>query len=637
MKQSIIVYLIFHLHTIAYAQNHDNIWQLSYEPFVPDCGLDFSDGTADTFSVFRDLNFFVTNASICDSSGNLLFYTNGHWIANTNHDSLYNTDHFNPGWATDTFYTDGDGIGCVQCALALPDPGNEQQYYLIHSSFERFYTQKGNWWDNQPYHLSFSIIDMNLDGGLGGISNELKNVYAIEDTLVLGRLTACKHANGRDWWVVTHEYNSNRFYTVLITPDGVSEPFSQYIGEVTKPYFKVGNQKEDNDIGSQAFFSPDGSKYTFVSNNFSVFLFDFDRCSGLLSNFRKDSIGITDINLSSTNGCSFSPNSRYLYVNSYRRIWQYDTYAPDLAASRIEVAVNDEYGAPIQAWFFMNQLAADNKIYIGTFNGTKALHYIDQPDASGLACNVVQHGLQLPTYNVSIPNFPNYDLGALVGSGCDTLSPACVNAYEPNDIKQDAIHLKSDELIQAAIGSAGDVDYYRFSIKSNKNDLKVKLTNLPKDYDLWLLKKNGTLLQQSSHNGLKNEKIIAPDLPEGTYYLVVFSPDNEFDTQHCYSLSYEKTEGSEKEEDEFFFAALEQAYRIYPNPATDWVNIVYDLSSDAVFELFNAYGSKVASVTLYHYFKNRTLNVSNLPAAVYGFRITSNGELMQQGNLAVVR
>lgn len=92
-------------------------------------------------------------------------------------------------------------------------------------------------------------------------------------------------------------------------------------------------------------------------------------------------------------------------------------------------------------------------------------------------------------------------------------------------------------------------------------------------------------------------------MPEGTYYLVVFSPDNEFDTQHCYSLSYEKTEGSEKEEDEFFFAALEQAYRIYPNPATDWVNIVYDLSSDAVFELFNAYGSKVASVTLYHYFK----------------------------------
>lgn len=637
MKRTFLIFFILHLCSRAFSQNHDNIWQLSRQFIADDCGLDFTFGVPDTFSIFRDLNFFNTNASICDSSGNLLFYTNGHWIANANHDSLYHADHFNPGWATDTFYTDGDGIGCVQCAIALPDPGNEQQYYLIHSSFERFFTQKGNWWDNQPYDLSYSLIDMQLDNGLGGIVEGFKNVYAVEDTLVLGRVSACKHANGRDWWVMTHEYNSDRFYSVLITPNGVSEPFSQHIGEITKPYFKYGNEKVDMDNSSQAFFSPDGSKYAFVTTNFSVYLFDFDRCTGLLSNFRKDSIGCLDQNLCSTNGCSFSPNSRYLYVNSYRRIWQYDTYSADLAASRIEVAVNDEYGAPIQSWFFMNQLAPDNKIYIGTFNGTKALHYIDQPDAEGLACNVVQHGLQLPTYNISIPNFPNYDLGALEGSGCDTLSPACVNAYEPNDIKQDAIHLKSDELIQAAIGAAGDVDYYRFSIKNNKNDLKAKLTGLPQDYDLWLLKKNGTLLQQSTHIGLKNEKIIAPDLPEGTYYLVVFSPGNEFDTQHCYLLSYEKTDGSEKEADESFFNASQPAYRLYPNPASDWINIVYDLSSDAVFELFNAYGSKVASVNLYHYFKNRMLNVSNLPAALYAYRITVNDELMQQGSVAVVR
>ena len=636
MKQLIIVFLIFQFYTIAIAQNHDNIWQLSYQYFVDDCGLDFSNGMADTFSVFRDLNFFNTNASICDSSGNLLFYTNGHWIANANHDSLYHADHFNPGWATDTFYTDGNGIGCVQCAIVLPDPGNEQQYYLIHSSFERFYTQKGNWWDNQPYHLSYSLIDMQLDNGLGGIVEGYKNLYAVEDTLVLGRMTACKHANGRDWWVITHEYNSDRFYSVLITPNGVSEPFSQHIGEITKPYFKYGNEKVDMDNSSQAFFSPDGSKYAFVTTNFSVYLFDFDRCTGLLSSFRKDSIGCLDQNLCSTNGCSFSPNSRYLYVNSYRRIWQYDTYAPNLAASRIQVAVNDEYGAPIQAWFFMNQLAPDNKIYLGTFNGNKALHYIDQPDAPGLACNVVQHGLQLPTYNVSIPNFPNYDLGALEGSGCDTLSPACVNAYEPNNIKQDAVNIKAGDTVQAAIGNAGDVDYYRFSIKGNNINLKAKLTNVPKDYDLWLLSKDGTLLQESSHNGLKNEKIEVTELPEGKYYLVVFSPNNEFDTQHCYTLSYKKTGGNERQADDDLFFTSPPPYRIYPNPATDWVNIVYDSSSDGVLELFNAIGNKVATVSLYHYFKNRTLNVSKLPAGLYAYHITVNGELLQQGSLAVV-
>lgn len=636
MKRRFLVFLIL-LCSRTFAQNHDNIWQLSRQFIANDCGLDFTFGVPDTFSVFRDLNFFNTNASICDSGGNLLFYTNGHWIANANHDSLFNANHFNPGWATDTFYTDGNGIGCVQCAVAVPDPGNDQQYYLVHSSFERFYTQKGNWWDNQPYHLSYSLIDMQLDGGMGGIVDGFKNLYAIEDTLVLGRLTACKHANGRDWWVITHKYNSDRFYRFLISPEGVSEPQSQHIGQVTKPYFKYGNEKVDNDNSSQAFFSADGSKYAFVTTDFSVYLFDFDRCTGQLSNFRKDSIGCVDQNLCSTNGCSFSPNSRYLYVNSYRRIWQYDTYAADLSASRIEVAVNDEYGAPIQAWFFMNQLAPDNKIYIGTFNGTKALHYIDQPDLPGLACNVVQHGLQLPTYNVSIPNFPNYDLGALEGSGCDTLSPACVSAYEPNDSKQDAIHIKGGNSVQAAIGSAGDVDYYRFSIKGAKNNFKAKLTNLPQNYDLWLLSKNGTLLQQSNHTGLQNEKITIPDLPEGRYYLVVFSPDNEFDTKHCYSLSYTKTDSTQKEAEELFFAASLLAYRIYPNPATNWVNIVYDASSDGVLELFNTYGSRVASVNLYHYFKNRTLNVSNLPAGLYTYRIMVNGELVQQGSVSVVR
>lgn len=406
MKRLWMGLLIFKFVIDSSAQNHDNIWQLAEQLFADDCGIDFSSGEPDTFSLFRDLNFFDTNASVCDSSGNLLFYTNGHWIANANHDSLMNTHKFNPGWATDSFYTSGNGIGCVQCAIALPDPGNQDRYYLVHSTFERFYTQKGNWWDNQPYHLSYSIIDMNLDGGLGGIIEGYKNIYAIEDTLVLGRITACRHANGRDWWVMTHEYKSDRFYTVLITPEGVSQPMSQYIGDVTLPYFKYEGFKYDNDILSQACFAPDGSKYAFVTANFTVYLFDFDRCTGLLSNFRKDSIGCLDDNLCSPLGCSFSPNSRYLYMNTFRRMFQYDTEEETLADGRTEVAINDEYGAPITGWFFMNQLGPDNKIYLGSFNSIDALHYIDQPDNAGLACDVIQHGLKLPIWNISIPTSP---------------------------------------------------------------------------------------------------------------------------------------------------------------------------------------------------------------------------------------
>ncbi|MEO8069327.1 MAG: T9SS type A sorting domain-containing protein, partial [Flavobacteriales bacterium] len=75
------------------------------------------------------------------------------------------------------------------------------------------------------------------------------------------------------------------------------------------------------------------------------------------------------------------------------------------------------------------QLAPDGKIYISTGNGTFKLHVINQPDSLGLACDLVQHGIDLPTYWFnSLPNHPNYHLGALDGSICDSLEVGIVEA-----------------------------------------------------------------------------------------------------------------------------------------------------------------------------------------------------------------
>lgn len=138
-----------------YSQNRDNIWMLSHQFFAPDCGLDFSNGFADTFTISRDLNFFLVNASICDTQGQILFYTDGQWIANRNDDTLLNSDHFNPGWATDTFYSSGGGLGFVQGAMVIPNPGNTNQYYLFYITAERWFNEQFSSWDNQPFHLSY--------------------------------------------------------------------------------------------------------------------------------------------------------------------------------------------------------------------------------------------------------------------------------------------------------------------------------------------------------------------------------------------------------------------------------------------------------------------------------------------------
>src|SRR6476620_2713060 len=99
---------------------------------------------------------------------------------------------------------------------------------MFHESAEYFVFQSQN--DAQPLELRYSIVDMSLDTGLGGISD--KKIVVLQDTLVWGFLTACKHANGRDWWVIAHQYYSNRYYKLLITPVGIEGPFIQDIGSI---------------------------------------------------------------------------------------------------------------------------------------------------------------------------------------------------------------------------------------------------------------------------------------------------------------------------------------------------------------------------------------------------------------------
>ena len=100
-----IAFIILIGNTPAFTQNRNNAWMIGYNytQQYPDIGISFQSGSFNTFSVYRNMQFFLTDASICDTSGNLQFYTNGIYIANKNHDTLMNTQNFNSGWATDYY------------------------------------------------------------------------------------------------------------------------------------------------------------------------------------------------------------------------------------------------------------------------------------------------------------------------------------------------------------------------------------------------------------------------------------------------------------------------------------------------------------------------------------------------------
>lgn len=391
-----------------HAQKHDILWLLSYNSInVGDKScIDFTTLQADTFAQKRRLGSFITNASICDSSGNLQFYTNGIYVANKDHDTLWNSGDFNPGYSSDYYWY--FGLSFSQGAIILPRPENPEKYLIFHVSGDWVYAYSQEYL--QPLHLGISEVDMTLDGGLGGIPVDKKNLHIIEDTITQGRLTAVKHANGRDWWVVTHKFYSDVFYKVLVQPDTVLVS-SQAVGPV----------QTTNDILGMAKFSPDGSKYCYLNHYLTFDLFDFDRCTGQFSNPVTYTVPDTLSSLPLTQGCEFSGSGKFLYVNTYKGLFQYDLGSSDIQESVIKIAEWDTTYLPTATWFFLPQRAPDGKIYISTYNGTKYLHVINQPDSLGPACNFTQHSFDLPEYSSPIPNFPNYQLGKLDGSPCDSL------------------------------------------------------------------------------------------------------------------------------------------------------------------------------------------------------------------------
>ena len=409
MRYFILFFFFLFLSQYSLAQKRDNVWLLGQDSdsniIYSGTVIDFEIEPPDVYYEFRDVVFLQTNASICDTAGNLLFYTNGAFLSNYLNQIIENGQGLNPGAHSD----DREGRGYIldQGAIILPVPENDNMYYLLHMDRLTF---EDDGVLNSSKHLYYTLINMEANSGLGAVV--AKNQVVREGIFDLGKLTATRHANGRDWWILIREYASNKYYRILLSISG-----PEYLG-----YQEVGWSIPFSGVG-QAVFSPDGSKYAeyatlSLEEGHYLDVYDFDRCTGLLSNPRQ----ITMQDSAWAGGVAISPNSRYLYVSSFVNVYQYDLWAADVEASRDTVAVWDGFGGLFATTFYLAQLAPDGKIYINSNNGSRYLHVIEQPDLPGDSCQVCQHCLEIPSVNnFSLPNFPNYRLGPLEGSPCDTL------------------------------------------------------------------------------------------------------------------------------------------------------------------------------------------------------------------------
>jgi len=349
----------------------------------------------DTASFVNQFVSFFSGAGmscISNQNGNLLMFCSFEQIYDASYYPMQNG------------YGLHGGITSTQ-NIIIPKPGNPNHYYVVVTPFGSQYTN----------YATYSEVDMNLNGGLGAVTN-IKNVnLGINGIASTGKVTATYHANGKDIWLMIHGAYSNIFFAFLVTEDGISDfPAVSYAGiNHLELYPNQANRGEMK-------FSPDGKRLAAaVKGMNTVQLFDFNNNTGIVSN------PISFTNIQTPKSVEFSMDGTVLYYSNdnvqYNCACPYDTtfiFQADLLAGDTISIINSTY--PVFWYSDSNaiynygssalQLAINGSIYVIHETGYgDSLFIIKHPELVGNNC---EYGfcLEIPDsfggqFHKYLPNF----------------------------------------------------------------------------------------------------------------------------------------------------------------------------------------------------------------------------------------
>lgn len=384
---------------LAGGQKFSPLWVSGVNEFpdIPNYGNQLIKFGPDGLSVLTTdlkMNFESTSAAVSDSSSALLFYTNGCYIADMNGDTMAGGAGLNPGEIAD-WVCPRNGYVSPRGAMILPWPGNAHKFLLLHTGARYDAVRKIT-----PGPLYYSVIDMQLNGGLGEVVSKNNVIFDGE----LEPFCAVRHGNGRDWWIIIPEYATNRYLRLIFSPEGV----------VVLPAQETGPVMDCSRLGSSVF-SPGGFRYG-RTQNCRTAIFDFDRCTGSFSN---PIVFDTSPHTFGGGGIAFSPDGSKVLVNSQLVILEADLLA---ATPKLDTVIftyeNFKWGLSLN----LMQYGPDGNLYIDNMSRSKFLNVVKFQDSSATDWQFEQMGLPLPVYNVrTLPNIPNFNLFDFADSPCDTL------------------------------------------------------------------------------------------------------------------------------------------------------------------------------------------------------------------------
>ncbi|MFC2128316.1 gliding motility-associated C-terminal domain-containing protein [Bacteroidota bacterium] len=354
--------ILYFLPIVSFAQYEGNVWY-----FGQQAGIDFSTGRPVPI-LDSQMEAKEGCAVISDPEGKLLFYTNGETVWNKNHQILLNGNNLR------------GGQGSSQSSLILRNPGKINEYYLFTVDD-----------DNGEYGLRYSIINMEFENGLGGISAEEKNIFLAKN--VSEKITAVKTDNGDSFWIIAHEFGTNRFFTYQLNKYGINS--AAVVSEVGVAHSPTQLNEPGIALGCMKA-SLKGNKLALAIQYKNLFeVFDFDKKTGKLSH------PVTFSDYLFAYGVEFSPNEKFLYgTRRYAtKVYQWDLEAEDIASSVEEVGTSLGSNGALQ-------LGPLGNIYL-TCRDKEYLGMIQNPNKKGISSEFVKEGVYLGGRKAQegLPNF----------------------------------------------------------------------------------------------------------------------------------------------------------------------------------------------------------------------------------------
>ena len=350
-----LLIIICLLATLCDAQLQNSKWY-----FGGNAGLDFSTSPP-TVITNTNLNTSGGMSSISDVAGNLLFYTDGATIWNSQHQVMAN----------------GTGLlgstGALQNVVIAPSATNNNVYYVYTSS---------------PF--SRSTVDMSLAAGQGSVV--AKNNFVWPD--------AIPHVIAGVGCGVVQAFSRNTYNHFQLRTGYLTASVS-YTGSFTS-YTTAGSY-----LDKWLKASPDGNLWALIAekpaNGPGYFTVELRTAFFFLDpNVSAPLVLTAGTGLGDLFACEFSPDGTKFYVSSpgTQQIYQWDLCAGSNSAiigslQTFSTGTTSIYGM---------QLAPDGKIYCAS---NPSLSVINNPDLAGAACgfSLQQQSIGTASCGLTLPNF----------------------------------------------------------------------------------------------------------------------------------------------------------------------------------------------------------------------------------------